>query len=153
MTFNIENSPEMEYIRNNPSIPWNMPNGEKLEQEVCKFYKWFLKEIKINPKYKGKKYIIEGCSVCAMPPNMMSKEPLIIVGGSRLRSLIRRSKRNTAEHGVPLIQSLFKYIKKYNYKTKPLDDRKDKFINKVKTNKIKNSTLVYENSESGINNG
>lgn len=80
-----------------------------------------------NPKYKNKLYIIEGCDICLLDPNIMSAKPLIIVGGSRLRSLWRRSKRDSVKKDRSILQSVFKYIKNYNVTNRNLDDHKDNF--------------------------
>lgn len=121
-----------DYIKAHHSIPFGVPNGDKLEAEVVKFYMWFMKEAKTNPKFKNKKFIVEGCSICSMDPKVMVNQPLIIVGGSRLRSMYRRSKRNTEEKSVPMIQSIFKYIKKYYPDNARLDTRKENFKRDIK---------------------
>ena len=58
-------------------------------------------------------------------------DPLIIVGGSRLRSSIRRIKRDIKED-KSLVDAIFREIRRYNSYVKELDDSKDNYKNKIK---------------------
>ncbi len=97
------------------------------------FYKWLLKELKTNSKYKKTLYIIEGSDICNMDAETMVKEPLIIVGGSRLRSLWRRAKRDSEEKNCPIFKSVSKYVRKYGTHNRRIDDNKDAFRKAVKS--------------------
>lgn len=135
--FNDEIS--MDYITSNPNIPYQLkdPVTKKTDNlrvsiEMCKFYKWFMRQTESNPKYNRNLYILEGCNVCQLSPELMSTKPLIIVGGSRLQSFIRRVKRDVTKENKGVVESIFKFIRKYTKNHKVLDDEKDTFLKGLK---------------------
>lgn len=140
----------MDYIGANPEIPYGLkdPVTKKTDSaavriEMHKFYKWFMDQTANNSKYSGQLYILEGCNICQLSPELMAAKPLIVVGGSRLRSFIRRIKRNKMKNDAGVIRSLFKYIKMYTTVQKPLDDDKDMFLKNLQSFK---NTKLEENA-------
>ena len=115
----VKNSPALEYIRTH-DLPYDIKKGKKQitvkdVQPYCNdFYMWLMDELANNPKYNDKLYIIEGSNICGLDPEIMAQKPVIVVDGSILRSLLRRSKRDAAEKERPLILSIWKYLRKYN---------------------------------------
>ena len=136
---NFGDSIGMDYVTLNPELPYGLkdPITKKAQTDIInaelnKFYLWFMVQSSKNPKYKNQLYILEGCNLCNLPPELMATKPLIVVGGSRLRSFIRRIKRNKSE-GAGVLKSIFKYIKMYTTVQKPLDDAKDLFLKDLHT--------------------
>jgi len=130
----IDASPAMDYVISHPELPWMAKDpktkhfiNEITDPEMIKFFTWFMEESATNPKYKDRTFIIEGCDICLLDPNIMATKPLIIIGGSRLRSFIRRAKRDIDKKGHNTSEAIFKYIKKYNTQNRRLDDAKDNF--------------------------
>lgn len=146
----FKDSPAIDYVLSHPNLPYNAkdPNTKCIDSKITTpymidFYKWLMKELSSNPKYKNNLYVIEGCDICLLDPKLLIDKPLIIVGGSRLRSLWRRAKRNSGEHSSEsMIESVFKYIKKYNLENRRLDDNKDIFRKNIKK-AIKQSKNSY----------
>lgn len=137
-------SPVLDYIDSHPELPYDArdPETRALKNEITEplmvnFYMWLMKELTTNPKYKNNLYIIEGCDICLLDAEIMRDKPLIIVGGSRLRSLYRRAKRDSDADNKPFIKELFKKIKKYNRFNRRLDDNKDAFRKSIETEVIK----------------
>lgn len=128
-------NPVVDYIKAHPNLPSNAKDmntrslkSEITNPEMIKLYTWLLHELGNNPKYKNRLYVVEGCDVCLMDPKVMSTKPLIILGGSRMRSFMRRVKRDMEEKGdVNPTRAIFKYLKKYNIQNRKLDDQKDNF--------------------------
>lgn len=129
-----------EYIFSHPELPYGLkykyggrPPAEVLTPYFLDFFYWVMDNAKINPKFKDKKIIVEGCDVTHLPAEVMCIKPLIIMGTSRLQSLFRRAKRNQTYHpDATLIASIFKYIKLYNKSNRSLDDAKDLFHKDIK---------------------
>lgn len=135
----FNDSPALDYVLHHPELPYDQKNPEThsfipeiTDPEMIKFYQWLIKELKENEKYNNKLYLIEGCDICLMDPDIMIEKPLIIVGCSRLRSFFRRAKRDSAEKNRSIFKSMLKYIKKYKYQSKRLDDAKSHFRKEIK---------------------
>ena len=144
--FNLD-SPAWDYVASHPNLPFGAKDpithstiDSITQPEIIAFYHWLMVELKSNPKYKDNLYIIEGCDICLLDPNVMATKPLIIMGGSRLQSLWRRVKRNVKDKNASYIESIFKYLKKYNYQAKRLDDDKDNFRRDIE-NVLQESSL------------
>ena len=134
----------LDYIDAHPELPYDArdPKTRVLKNEITDplmvdFYMWLMKELTSNPKYKNNLYIIEGCDICLLDPEIMKNKPLIVVGGSRLRSLYRRAKRDSDAENKSFIKELFKKIKKYNRFNRRLDDNKDAFRKSIENEVIK----------------
>ena len=135
-----EINPIMDYIKLHKDMPYgfkgensnNWGDKSKYEPYFKDMFKWLIKETKHNPKYNKFKIIIEGCDICDFTdPEYIATQPLIIVGGSRLRSSIRRIKRDIKED-KSLVDAIFREIRRYNSYVKELDDSKDNYKNKIK---------------------
>ncbi|MDE6040938.1 MAG: hypothetical protein K2F99_05115, partial [Muribaculaceae bacterium] len=135
-SINWGGNPAWDYVKEHPELPYGLrdPKTKMLIRsivipETVRFHNWLIEALKTDPRYKDNLYIIDSCNICEMDPDVMATKPLIIVGGSRLRSYWRRVKRDYAEKGGerPLVHSMFKYLKQYNSKYRLLDDNKDNF--------------------------
>jgi len=123
----------MDYIDSHPDIPYN--RGEQFINDdnyikpiFMDFFKWFMEETKNNPKYNKELIVIEGCDIFYLDSKIMVEKPLIIMGGSRLRGIMRRTKRDYEEDNkCYYFKYLWKNIKKYNKIMKHLDEHKEKF--------------------------
>ena len=123
-------TPAVKYVLSHPELPYGQKDpitkcikDEVVIPELLKFYGWLMEELKDDDKM----YIIEGCDICHMDPEVMINKPLIVMGGSRLRSFYRRCKRNCEEKGCSMLTSVKKYIRKYKIQNEKLDDSKDHF--------------------------
>lgn len=132
-------SPAMDYVMMYPELPHGQKDPETkciidsvVVPEVLKFYKWLMTELESNPKYRDKLYIIEGCDICKLDPEVMKHKPLILLGGSRLISFWRRVRRNCEEKGCSKLTSIRKYMRKYNIQNKHLDLDKEAFRKALK---------------------
>lgn len=127
-----------DYINQHPELPYELMdsktkifNNDKLLSEMNKFYTWLMEEM-LKPMYADKLYIIEGSNICGMDPCVMKEKPLIVKGGCRIKSLWRRSKRDSMEKGCSIFKSVCKYIKKYPMQSSRLDSVKESFIAALK---------------------
>ena len=101
----------IDYIRQNPDLPYNMPNTDNQEyvEHFIKYIKWIMVNAKTNPKYKNRSIIVEGCDISYMDPILMAQYPLIIIGCSRFVTSLHRIKRDlNDDHNI--IKALFKEI-------------------------------------------
>lgn len=128
-------SPAWNYVNQHPELPYGIKNtgtkSDELRMNMIKFYAWLMDEL-IKPEYDNNLYIIEGSDILFMNPFEMMDKPLIIKGGCRIRSLWRRSKRNTKKKGYGMIISIYKYIKKYPETAAIIDSTKENFIKVIK---------------------
>lgn len=140
--FNMDpkNSPAMDYVLSHPDLPYDTKDpitraykSEIMNPCMIDFYEWLMDELATNPKYKNKLYVIEGCDICLLDANIMKDKPLIIVGGSRIRSVWRRAKRHSSHTGDSLISAIFMFIKNYDLTFRRLDDNKDAFHRSIKS--------------------
>ena len=131
-------SPAWNYVNQHPELPYGIKNtgtkSDELRMNMIKFYAWLMDEL-IKPEYDNNLYIIEGSDILFMNPFEMMDKPLIIKGGCRIRSLWRRSKRNTKKKGYGMIISIYKYIKKYPETAAIIDSTKENFIKVIKNYK------------------
>ncbi len=128
----------VEFIKKQHSWPYEIADSmtPMSDLDVAKYYKEFFEYVieqnNINPKYNNKKIIIEGCDICfTTDPEYMSKQPLIIIGCSRLKASLQRIKRDHKDDNHSLIKSIFREIYRYNKYVNKLDKNKDTFLKDI----------------------
>lgn len=133
-SMDIKNPIFREYIMENPRIPRGLKYSsvesvadEIIKKEMIRFFKWVYHKISTDRRYQRTFTIIESCDICYIEPEFFIDKPLIILGGSRLRSFYRRVKRENPENIMDFIQAVFKHIKKYRSLNYRLDAQKDDF--------------------------
>lgn len=107
----------------NSTIAAHVPGGEKYWNA---FFTWVINTSKHDPRYKDKLIIIEGCDISNYDPKYLATQPLIIIGGSKLRTSIRRIKRDMGDkHNI--IDSIFREIRRRRDYIDDLDKERDTF--------------------------
>lgn len=127
----------IQYIDQNPSLPYGLrtnANGWASQETMSKywsdFFSWFVLNSRDNPRYNKRKLIIEGCNICLYDSEFMAKQPLIIIGCSRLKAGRQRIHRDMSEgHGI--IDSIFREIRRRSLYINRLDDSKDNFKKQI----------------------
>ena len=95
------------------------------------FFAWL--ETAAKTRYDDKFIIVEGSSIMIINPEFFVGKPLIIIGGSNLRNLINRAKRNTYhEDERNIIINIFKELKKYKQSYSTIDKNKWEFYDNIK---------------------
>lgn len=126
----------MDYINAHPEIPFGnggiWGDSEFTNQQFLDFFRWVLKNAKLNPKFNTRRVIVEGCDIYKMDPEFMAKQPLIILGLSRLGAMRRRIHRQYNDGDGSYIKIAFNQIKKYNKTNRKLDYKKELFRKNVR---------------------
>ena len=137
-SIDIKNPLFREYIAENRKIPRGLKHistenlvDEIIKREMVQFFKWIHQKISTNMHYQKTMTIIESCDICYIEPEFFKDKPLIILGGSKLRSFYRRVKRENPENIFEFIKAVFKHIQKYPSLNYHLDKSKDTFRKQV----------------------
>lgn len=146
--FGADDKLSLKYIAMHPELPydlhWTDPKKRALHKPYfVDFFKWMLKEVRVDPLYKNRLVIVEGCNITYLGAEFMSTQPIIIMGCSRLQAFIRRIKRNIVEHPEQknVLAHIFHVIDMYKKFGKDLDDEKDAFRKGIE--KINSTEVLY----------
>lgn len=113
----------------NATIASYVPGGEKYWND---FFTWVIDAVKHDSRYKNKLIIIEGCDVANYDPQYLATQPLIIIGGSKCKTSLRRIKRDISEnHNI--VDAMFREIKRRRDFANDLDDVRDEFRKAITT--------------------
>lgn len=117
----------IEYINEHPELPYDLglTKSGNSETYMLDFLKWIITACKTIAPYNERLVIVEGCDICLLGADFLSKQPLIILGCSRVQAGWRRIKREVAD-GASYIDAAIKVISRYNNVVKRLDDNKEK---------------------------
>lgn len=133
----------MDYINSHKNLPYNIggidPKTGKHKwatlSSQSKYFEDFFNWVELNAKtkYDDEYIIVEGSSIMIIDPEFFVGKPLIIIGGSNLRNLINRAKRNTYhEDERNIIVNVLKELKKYNSSYSHIDKNKWEFYDNMK---------------------
>lgn len=127
---NLMDNPLLDYINDNPDLPYNLTEENEINNQMVLFYRWALKNLTQDIRYNKELYIIEGPWISYMDPSVMSKQPIIVVGSNKLTEIIKKAKTDSEEDDIPFLVSVFNEIKNTisNYGR----DVKSNFLNSLK---------------------
>lgn len=108
----------IEYVEAHPELPYgikykDLSNGSVSKPYFTDFFNWIMIAAKTDPKYNKRYVIVEGSDITEMDPNILVEQPLIIIGGSVVRTICRRIKRKM-QKGKSLIPAVIDQLGKYN---------------------------------------
>lgn len=125
------------FMNEHPEIPYELGLGQYNHYDEVNywyntFFDWLLKEAKTT--YSKYNIIVEGCDIALYGnPKVFAREPLIIMGTSRMQGKIRRIKRDietSTDHDMSLLEAIKREMKR-DY-VKDINKSKDNFKKMIK---------------------
>lgn len=140
-----------EYIDLHPELEYDMKDKNKNFIDHDKFKKyfidyayWIMEQAETNPNYKNKNIIVEGCDICLLDPELMSTKPVIVIGGSRLRTAFRRVKRDIQTDDKSIIEAIFREIKREKSYVNRLNKDKETFLDNLRDLSVNEEDTITE---------
>ena len=131
--YDVGDEMSLDYILQHPELPYSMraenglwPSKDIMDKYWKDYFYWIMEHAKSDPKYKDKNIIVEGCDITTLDPELMITKPVIILGGSRLRTSFRRVKRDLGD-GDNIFYALYKEVKRTNAYINKLNKEKEDF--------------------------
>lgn len=142
----IDLHPELEYDMKDKNR--NFTNPDKFKKYFTDYAYWIMEQAETNPNYKNKNIIVEGCDICLLDPELMSTKPVIVIGGSRLRTAFRRVKRDIQTDDKSTIEAIFKEIKREKSYINRLNKEKETFLDNLRDLSVNEGISDLDSAES-----